>query len=105
MGGQAKDGACPVNCTNQFYTFLGVMCMIKFFAATGRASNLLITMRSVAPEDKSAIMGFGMMLVSLLCFVPAPIFFGWIFDRHCLVWGKTCTNKGNCWSYDSLNLR
>lgn len=98
-------GACPVDCSKQFITFLSVMCIIKFFAATGRASNMLITMRSVAPEDKSAIMGFGMMFVSLVCFVPAPILFGWIFDKNCLVWGKTCTNKGNCWLYDSANLR
>ncbi|XP_073847715.1 solute carrier organic anion transporter family member 74D-like [Musca autumnalis] len=105
MGGQAMSGACPVKCSQQFITFLAVMCVIKFFAATGRASNLLITMRSVSPEDKSALMGFGMMFISLVCFVPAPIFYGWIFDKNCLVWGKTCTNKGNCWLYDAASLR
>ncbi|XP_005176679.1 solute carrier organic anion transporter family member 74D [Musca domestica] len=104
-GGQAMAGACPVNCSNQFISFLVVMCTIKFFAATGRAANMLITMRSVAPENKSALMGFGMMFISLVCFVPGPILFGWIFDKNCLVWGKTCTNKGNCWLYDSANLR
>ncbi|XP_075166175.1 solute carrier organic anion transporter family member 74D-like isoform X2 [Haematobia irritans] len=104
-GGQAMAGACPVNCSYQFITFLAVMCTIKFFAATGRASNMLITMRAVAPQDKAAIMGFGVMFISLVCFVPAPIIFGWIFDKNCLVWGKTCTNKGNCWLYDSASLR
>uniref|UniRef100_A0A1I8NU26 Solute carrier organic anion transporter family member n=1 Tax=Stomoxys calcitrans TaxID=35570 RepID=A0A1I8NU26_STOCA len=104
-GGQAMSGACPVNCSYQFISFLAVMCTIKFFAASGRASNMLITMRAVAPQDKAAIMGFGVMFISLVCFVPAPILFGWIFDTNCLVWGKTCTNKGNCWLYDSANLR
>uniref|UniRef100_A0A1I8PZI4 Solute carrier organic anion transporter family member n=2 Tax=Stomoxys calcitrans TaxID=35570 RepID=A0A1I8PZI4_STOCA len=104
-GGQAMSGACPVKCSQQFITFLAVMCIIKFFAATGRASNLLITMRSVSPKDKSALMGFGMMFISLVCFVPAPIFYGWIFDKNCLVWGKTCSNKGNCWLYDATGLR
>ncbi|XP_037952842.1 solute carrier organic anion transporter family member 74D-like [Teleopsis dalmanni] len=101
----ATPGACPVDCFREFVFFLVVMCSLKFFGATGRASNLLITMRCIPVEDKTAAMGFGMTLISLLTFIPSPIFFGWLMDSLCLVWGKTCTNKGNCWLYDAATLR
>ncbi|XP_059225479.1 solute carrier organic anion transporter family member 74D [Stomoxys calcitrans] len=104
-GGQAVYGACPVNCFTQFVTFLAVMCALKFIGATGRASNFLVTVRCVPEKDKTAAMGFGMMMMSMLAFIPSPIFFGWVLDRLCLVWGKTCTNKGNCWLYDPESLR
>jgi len=85
--------------------FLAVMCCLKFVGASGRASNFLVSVRCVPEKDKTAAMGFGMTLCSMLAFIPSPIFFGWVFDRVCLVWGKTCTNKGNCWLYDPLSMR
>ncbi|XP_017837173.1 solute carrier organic anion transporter family member 74D isoform X2 [Drosophila busckii] len=103
--GQAMPGACPVNCWTQFVAFLSVMCFLKFVGAAGRASNFLVSVRCVPEQDKTAAMGFGMMLCSMFAFIPGPIFFGWIFDRMCLVWGKTCTNKGNCWLYDPKSMR
>ncbi|KAH8269636.1 hypothetical protein KR018_010960 [Drosophila ironensis] len=103
--GQAMPGACPVNCWTQFVVFLAVMCCLKFVGASGRASNFLVSVRCVPEKDKTAAMGFGMTLCSMLAFIPSPIFFGWVFDRVCLVWGKTCTNKGNCWLYDPLSMR
>lgn len=104
-GGQALSGACAVNCFPQFVTFLAVMCCLKFVGATGRASNFLVSVRSVPEKDKTAAMGFGMMMMSMMAFIPSPIFFGWVLDRLCLVWGKTCSNKGNCWLYDPESLR
>lgn len=81
------------------------MCFLKFIGATGRASNFLVTVRCVPEQDKAAAMGFGMMLACMLTFIPAPIFFGWLLDSMCLVWGKTCSNKGNCWLYDPFVMR
>ncbi|XP_023302200.2 solute carrier organic anion transporter family member 74D [Lucilia cuprina] len=104
-GGQAMSGACSVNCFTQFVTFLAVMCLLKFIGATGRASNFLVSVRCVPEKDKTAAMGFGMMMMSMMAFIPSPIFFGWVLDRLCLVWGKTCSNKGNCWLYDPESLR
>ncbi|KAL1493462.1 hypothetical protein ABEB36_011509 [Hypothenemus hampei] len=69
-------GSCPVDCLSQFYIFLGVVCMLKFSGATGRAANFLVTVRCVEEKDKSVAMGFGLMLMSLCAFVPSPILFG-----------------------------
>lgn len=81
------------------------MCFIQFIGSTGRATNFLVGVRCVPEEDKSAAMGLGMVLMSLFAFMPSPIFFGWLLDSMCLVWGKTCTSKGNCWQYDPEELR
>ncbi|XP_020806566.1 solute carrier organic anion transporter family member 2A1 [Drosophila serrata] len=101
----AMDGACPVDCTKQFLIFLAVMCFLKFVGATGRSSNLLLALRCVPSKDKTFALGFGSMVYSVLTFIPSPIVFGWMWDSYCLVWGKTCGSKGNCWIYDSRSLR
>lgn len=44
-GGFAYPGSCQVDCLNQFYIFLFVVCLLKFSGATGRASNFLVTVR------------------------------------------------------------
>ncbi|XP_022217796.2 solute carrier organic anion transporter family member 74D-like [Drosophila obscura] len=101
----ALDGACPVDCFNQFLIFLSVMCLLKLVGASSKLTNLLIALRCIPQEDKTFALGLGSMAASLLGFIPSPIFFGWLIDNYCLVWGKTCSNKGNCWLYDTKSLR
>ena len=37
--------------------------------------------------------------------IPAPIYFGRIFDSQCLVWSEDCEgNRGSCLEYDTINL-
>lgn len=103
--GTAVPNACIINCYTEFIMFLGVMCVMKFVGATGRASNFLVSVRCVDEKDKTASMGFGMMIVCLLAFMPSPIFFGALLDSTCVLWGKTCSGKGNCWLYDNYKLR
>ncbi|KAH8407485.1 hypothetical protein KR222_002225, partial [Zaprionus bogoriensis] len=101
----AVDGACPVDCSNQFLVFLVVMCILKFIGASSKSTSVLITLRCILPEDKSLAMGISGLAASTVALIPSPIFFGWLLDKYCLVWGKTCTNKGNCWLYDTESLR
>ncbi|XP_072401918.1 solute carrier organic anion transporter family member 74D-like [Diabrotica undecimpunctata] len=103
--GFASPGSCQVDCLFQFYIFLAVVCLLKFSGATGRASNFLVTVRCVEEKDKAVAMGFGLMLMSLCAFVPSPILFGFILDKACLVWGRTCAGTGNCWLYNGAYLR
>uniref|UniRef100_A0A6P4FCP7 Solute carrier organic anion transporter family member n=1 Tax=Drosophila rhopaloa TaxID=1041015 RepID=A0A6P4FCP7_DRORH len=101
----AVDGTCPVDCFNEFLVFLGVMCFLKLVGASSKSTNLLIALRCIPQEDKTFALGLGSMVASLLAFIPSPIFFGWLIDNYCLVWGKTCSSKGNCWLYDTESLR
>ena len=103
--GTATPGACPVDCMHKFYVFLAVVCLLKFSGATGRASNFLVSVRCVDEKDKTVAMGFGLTIMSLFAFIPSPILFGFILDKTCLVWGKTCSGTGNCWLYNGETLR
>lgn len=103
--GTAIPGSCPVDCMQKFYIFLAVVCLLKFSGATGRASNFLVSVRCVDEKDKTVAMGFGLTIMSLFAFIPSPILFGFILDKTCLVWGKTCSGTGNCWLYNGEALR
>ncbi|XP_015609202.1 solute carrier organic anion transporter family member 2A1 [Cephus cinctus] len=103
--GTAIPGACPVDCMHKFYVFLAVVCLLKFSGATGRASNFLVSVRCVDEKDKTVAIGFGLTIMSLFAFIPSPILFGFILDKTCLVWGKTCSGTGNCWLYNGESLR
>lgn len=61
---------------------------------------------SCVPEmDKAASMGLSTFILSVFSFVPSPIFYGYIMDQSCLVWGRTCLGSGYCWLYDRDSLR
>ncbi|KAG8227796.1 hypothetical protein J437_LFUL006210 [Ladona fulva] len=104
-GGMVTAGACSVDCSAKFYIFLAVVCLLKFVGSTGRASNFLVTVRCVDEKDKAFSMGLGLAMMSLFSFIPSPILFGFIIDKTCLVWGRTCTGTGNCWLYNGASLR
>lgn len=74
----ATPGACAVDCLDQFYIFLAVVCLLKFSGATGRASNFLVSVRCVEDKDKTVAMGFSLTIMSLFAFIPSPILFGFI---------------------------
>lgn len=103
--GFATDGPCPVDCYQSFVIFIAVSCCLTFIGSTCRASGFLLSVRCVDEKDKSASLGFTNTVLCLFAFIPVPIISGWIFDKFCLVWGKTCESDGNCWLYDSKNLR
>ncbi|XP_058836202.1 solute carrier organic anion transporter family member 74D-like [Topomyia yanbarensis] len=103
--GTAISGSCPVDCMTPFYLFLLVMCLNKFISGTESAANFLIGLRCVEERDKAISMGFSMAINTLFSFLPAPIVFGLIIDRTCVLWGRTCSKQGNCWLYDGLSLR
>lgn len=105
MNGFATEGACKTDCFKPFLKFVIVMCVLKFLTFAGRASSFLVSVRCVDEKDKSASLGLSNVFLCLFAFIPAPVIFGWIFDKFCTVWGKTCTSNGNCWLYDSENLR
>lgn len=102
---QAKDGPCPVDCQQSLHHFIIATCILLLAQSSGRTSNFLVGIRCVLPEDKSFSIAISMTLFSILAFAPAPIVFGQIFDSTCVVWGKTCTDKGNCWLYDGESMR
>lgn len=88
-----------------FYLFVFVLCLNKFIGGTESAANFLIGIRCVEERDKAISMGLSMAINTLFSFLPAPIIFGLIIDRTCVLWGRTCSKTGNCWLYDGQALR
>lgn len=44
-GGRAFSGPCPVDCTTMFYSYVALVCLLKFTGASGRTSNFLVSVR------------------------------------------------------------
>lgn len=99
--GSAKPSPCPVDCLNHFYILLAVMCINKFIGGTEGATNFLMGLRCVEERDKAISIGLTSAIIKFCAVIPSPIFFGYIFDQSCLLWGKTCSRRENCWLYDN----
>lgn len=105
LAGTAVSGSCPVDCMTPFYMFLVMVALNKFIGGTESAANFLVGLRCVEERDKAISMGLSMAVNTLFSFLPAPIIFGMIIDRTCVLWGRTCSKQGNCWLYDGQSLR
>jgi len=46
-GGKAFSGPCPVDCSMMFYSYIALVCLLKFTGASGRTSNFLVSVRYV----------------------------------------------------------
>lgn len=77
----AISGPCTVNCQQELFIFLAVMCAMKFIGATGRTSNFLVSIRCIEERDKTAAVGLSATLVHLFAFIPSPILFGYLLDK------------------------
>jgi Organic Anion Transporter Polypeptide (OATP) family/Kazal-type serine protease inhibitor domain len=77
----ASSGPCAVNCQKELFTFLALMCFLKFIGATGRISNFLISIRCIDEKDKTVSIGLSSTLVHLFALIPSPILFGFILDK------------------------
>lgn len=77
----ASSGPCAVNCQKELFTFLALMCFLKFIGATGRISNFLISIRCIDEKDKTVSIGVSSTLVHLFALIPSPILFGFILDK------------------------
>ncbi|KAJ6647832.1 Solute carrier organic anion transporter family member 5A1 [Pseudolycoriella hygida] len=98
-------GTCFKGCVKSFYLFTFIMFVINWLGSTGRITNVLLNLRSVAETDKSFSQGLYLMLVSLFAFTPGPIIYGFIIDSTCLEWNYKCGNRGNCMLYDPDKFR
>lgn len=77
------------------------MCIHKFIVGTEGATNFLVGLRCVEERDKAISLGLTSAIIKFCAVIPSPIVFGYIFDKSCLLWGKTCNKQGNCWLYDN----
>ncbi|XP_064649449.1 solute carrier organic anion transporter family member 5A1-like [Lineus longissimus] len=95
----AVAGACDNGCEN-FYPFLIMLFLIVLITSLGHNPCLLITLGCVDVEERSFALGMQSFLARAMAFIPAPIYFGYIFDSQCLLWQMACDGSGACLEYN-----
>eukprot|EP00092_Neocalanus_flemingeri_P008381 GFUD01009037.1.p1 GENE.GFUD01009037.1~~GFUD01009037.1.p1 ORF type:complete len:657 (+),score=126.71 GFUD01009037.1:144-2114(+) len=101
----AVEGFCPSNCDNLFYLTIVIAGLMFLLASTGAVGGILISLRAVEPQDKSASLVINISFLSLFAFFPSPIIFGAIMDNACSIWGSSCGEQTNCQLYDTDAMR
>jgi sodium-independent organic anion transporter len=62
-----------------------------------------VTLRVVKANEKEYAMGISQGAVRMLGSITAPIIWGSLMDKSCLMWDYTCDGEQNsCWEYDPL---
>ena len=100
----ATVGYCQFECNNAIW-YIGLFSFFVFIHSTSEVGSMLLILRCVDPRDKAMALGLIQFAIGLFGNVPCPIIYGAIVDSACLVWEKTCGQKGACWLYDSNVFR
>jgi solute carrier organic anion transporter family, member 3A len=101
----AKDGQCPSDCTN-LMPFLLVLFFITLLTALNQMPMLMVTLRSVKYIERSFALGFQLVIMRLLAYIPSPLIFGKAIDSTCQIWNKNkCDQIGFCYLYDRAKFR
>lgn len=70
----ATEGACNNNGCQKFWiTFQALHAIGAALLASGLVGNLLITIRSVLPQDKSLALSFEMCAIGLFAYIPGKV--------------------------------
>ncbi|CAL8072091.1 unnamed protein product [Orchesella dallaii] len=105
--GSLIEGFCPSNdCSNGLITFLVLTCLSQFLSSSAVVGRMLMSFKSVQANQRTAIIGLTLLILSLISIIPSPIVFGSLFESACSVREETCGDQlGNCWLYDDATLR
>lgn len=74
IDGIATEGACNNSGCQKFWiTFQALNAIGAALLASGLIGNLLITIRSVLPQDKSLALSFEVCAVGLFAYIPGKV--------------------------------
>lgn len=102
--GSATIGYCDIQCSN-FIWYIILFSVFVFIHSTSEVGSMLLILRCVDPSDKAMALGLIQFAIGLFGNVPCPIVYGAVVDSACLIWKKTCGEKGACGLYDSNIFR
>lgn len=100
---QAERDKCPSEC-NFLVVFLVAMFVCMLFTFLVSMPSLAATLRCVAVSQKSFGLGIQWITVRLLGTIPAPILFGYLIDRSCVLWPGTGAEQGACAVYENKQM-
>ncbi|KAJ6223851.1 hypothetical protein RDWZM_002396 [Blomia tropicalis] len=98
-------GPCPQLC-NAMLPFMILLFVITLVVSITQMPVVMITLRSVAEEERSLALGMQFVLFRLFGYIPSPIVFGNVIDSTCLVWKAHCGQQGGfCLLYNIEQFR
>uniref|UniRef100_A0A5S6R479 Kazal-like domain-containing protein n=1 Tax=Trichuris muris TaxID=70415 RepID=A0A5S6R479_TRIMR len=104
-GTVASRDYCQDDCGKPLAIYVFLLGISGLIAGTAVVPGILIVLRSVPAHLKSLSLGVSAFIVSLFSTFPSPIIFGYVIDGTCLLWSKSCGQKGSCSIYDTDQLR
>ncbi|XP_023578163.1 solute carrier organic anion transporter family member 5A1 isoform X2 [Octodon degus] len=102
--GYAVSGKCRRTC-NTLIPFLVFLFIVTFITACAQPSAIIVTLRSVADEERPFALGMQFVLLRTLAYIPTPIYFGAVIDTTCMLWQQDCGVQGSCWEYNVTSFR
>ncbi|XP_068605446.1 solute carrier organic anion transporter family member 5A1-like [Brachionichthys hirsutus] len=102
--GYAVSGKCDRTCST-LIPFLIFLFIVTLITACAQPSAIIVTLRSVAAQERPFALGMQFVLLRTLAYIPTPIYFGAVIDTTCMLWQQDCGVHGSCWEYDVTSLR
>ncbi|CAL1580682.1 unnamed protein product [Knipowitschia caucasica] len=102
--GYALSGKCERACST-LIPFLIFLFIVTLITACAQPSAIIVTLRSVAEQERPFALGMQFVLLRTLAYIPTPIYFGAVIDTTCMLWQQDCGVHGSCWEYDVTSLR
>uniref|UniRef100_A0A336KHU9 CSON010641 protein n=1 Tax=Culicoides sonorensis TaxID=179676 RepID=A0A336KHU9_CULSO len=90
----ATEGACNNSGCQKFWiTFQALNAIGAALLASGLVGNLLITIRSVLPQDKSLALSFEMCATGLFAYLPGKLSYDAVARSTCALWSSGGTSR------------
>ncbi|XP_054164676.1 solute carrier organic anion transporter family member 74D-like [Oppia nitens] len=105
VNGAATEGYCDAHCGNNFEIYVTMSTIAGIIGQLTRIGNTFVSLRIVAPSEKTFAVGFATALFSLFTWIPYPLVYGAVTNTACMVWEQKCGKTGNCLVYDTDKFR
>ncbi|XP_063971128.1 solute carrier organic anion transporter family member 2A1-like [Lytechinus pictus] len=97
--------ACPRDCYGRLIAYIVIFGVTSLINSMVKNPSFMLKLRCVDLPDRAISMGLGSLIIRVLGFVPAPVYFGAAIQTTCLMFQSSCGKTGNCLIYDTDRLR
>jgi organic anion transporter 4A len=104
--GSAGGGICASgNCQAGLLGFAGLFFAGSFFSFSSTVARTNVLLRSVEPKYRPMAIALKNALLVMCTTLPAPLIYGWVIDKSCILWDDECSGTQNCLEYDNWRMR
>ncbi|CBY36926.1 unnamed protein product [Oikopleura dioica] len=85
------SGACEKDCFHMMAPFLVFVFIVTCVTASAQTPAIMITLRCCSDGERPLAMGVQFLIMRLLAYIPAPMYFGAAIDMACILWDNTAS--------------